>query len=114
MIRIRICNNDEILGTKSINIEQIIEETYYNSINIYLIPTQDFSYWNGGPGYGCGFVAVEIPDWGVVKTLTHANQAVVWLANTDRSFPSSEEIKEAFEVAEEINEAIKYAKENHE
>ena len=108
-IKLNVCANDEVLGVKGVNYQEAVDEAYDGRAFIAVEPRTDFRYWNGGPGYTHGHVAVEIVGYGTVKNEAEAKNAVAWLAGEGKDFPSSDDITSAFEAEEILEDAISEA-----
>jgi len=112
-IRLNVCGNDEALGLSADQSELLdfrldfldimdAAETDWCVCRIM----SDWDYWNGGPGYGKGLVAVEILGYGTVSTQQQAAVAAAWLARNGKEYPSRVEIETAFSKAEKIAKEI--------
>ena len=105
-IRLNVCGNDEVLGVENIDFQDALDEARDVGEFLEVQLRTSFAYWNGGPGYGHGQVAVEVLGFGTVKNEEEAKEAVAWMANYRKEFPSSAEIEAAFEAKHELQEAI--------
>ena len=108
-IRLNVCGNDEVLGISAdqgdrLDFMDMMDSAESDSCVCRLVP--DFSYWNGGPGYGKGLVAVEILGYGPVSNQQQAAVAAAWLARNGKEYPSRVEIETAFSKAEKMAEEM--------
>ena len=108
-IKLNVCANDEVLGVEGVNFQDCADAARDGRDFLMIECRSDFRYWNGGPGYGHGHVAVEIIGYGTVKTEADAKKAVAWLAANGKDFPSSDEIASAFEAEEALKDAVSEA-----
>lgn len=105
-IKLNVCANDEVLGVEGVNFQDGVDAATEGRDFLMVEYRREFSYWNGGAGYGHGKVAVEIIGYGTVKTEADAKKAVAWLAGEGKDFPSSDEIESAFEAEDALEDAV--------
>jgi hypothetical protein len=108
-IRLNVCGNDEVLGISAdqgdrLDFMDMMDAAETESCVCRLVA--DWNYWNGGPGYGKGLVAVEILGYGTVSNQQQAAVAAAWLARNGKDYPSRVEIETAFSKAEKMAEEI--------